>query len=108
MSFTFVRYNLQSRINKVKKFSFVYKSIRKKKNTQFATPQTRKTAAIRRTVVREYPRTSQHYLIEGFKGVPNWAAIMWRDASLSDNQLEFFFQSGIHHLHEKIPDGSFR
>ena len=34
--------------------------------------------------------TSQHYRIEGFKGVLNWAPIMPREASVLDIGCEFF------------------
>ena len=66
-----------------------------------------KTAAIRRTAVREAgvsrhhggpigdtpetTRTSRYYRREGFKeGVLNWAPIMPRGVSASDSRFEFF------------------
>ena len=36
---------------------------------------------------------SQHYRIERFKGAPDWASMMPRDASFSDSRCKFF-QSG--------------
>jgi len=38
----------------------------------------------------ETPRTSQHYRIEGFKGVLNWSPTMSRGVSLSDSDCKFF------------------
>ena len=38
----------------------------------------------------DVPRTSQHYRIEGFKGVINWFPIIPKHASLSNSQCEIF------------------